>query len=54
MNGYVVPDDDAETYRFFGFGVVSPKDVRQAIADNPAGDADARGQFGRRQHVRRV
>lgn len=38
MNGYVVPDDDAETYRFFGFGVVSPKDVRQAIADNPAGE----------------
>lgn len=38
MNGYVVPDDDAETYRFFGFGVVSPKDVRQAIADTPAGE----------------
>ena len=38
MNGYVVPDDDAETYRFFGFGVVSPRDVRQAIADNPAGE----------------
>lgn len=38
MNGYVVPDDDAETYRFFGFGVVSPKDVRQAIADNPVGE----------------
>ena len=38
MNGYVVQDDDAETYRFFGFGVVSPKDVRQAIADTPAGE----------------
>lgn len=38
MNGYVVPDDDAETYRFFGFGVVSPRDVRQAIADNPVGE----------------
>lgn len=38
MNGYVVPDDDAETYRFFGFGVVSPRDVRQAIADNPEGE----------------
>lgn len=38
MNGYVVPDDDAETYRFFGFGVVSPRDVRQAITDNPEGE----------------
>lgn len=38
MNGYVVSDDDAEVYRFFGFGVVSPRDVRQAIADTPAGE----------------
>ena len=38
MNGYVVSDDDAEVYRFFGYGVVSPRDVRQAIADTPAGE----------------
>ena len=38
MNGYVVSDDDAELYRFFGYGVVSPRDVRQAIADNPEGE----------------
>ena len=38
MNGYVVSDDDAEVYRFFGYGVVSPRDVRQAIADNPEGE----------------
>ena len=38
MNGYVVSDDDAELYRYFGFSVVSPRDVRQAIADNPEGE----------------
>ena len=38
MNAMWCLDDDAEVYRFFGYGVVSPRDVRQAIADNPEGE----------------
>lgn len=38
MNGYVVADEDAELYRWCGYTVISPQDVRQAIADNPAGE----------------
>lgn len=38
LNGYVVPDADARIYRFFGYNVFSPADVRQAIRDNPEGE----------------
>lgn len=38
MNGYVVTDEDAELYRWWGYTVISPQDVRQMIADNPAGE----------------
>ena len=39
LNGYIVPDDDAWIYEFFGYNVVSPAKVRQAIADTPEGEA---------------
>ena len=29
--GYIVPDDDAWVYRFFGYAVTSPMDVRNAL-----------------------
>ena len=38
MNGYIVADEDAGIYRFFGYQVYSPQDVRQALADNPPGE----------------
>lgn len=38
MNGYIVADADAWIYRFFGFQVCSPQDIRQALADNPPGE----------------
>ncbi len=38
MNGYIVADEDARLYRLFGYQVCSPKDIRQAIVDNPAGE----------------
>lgn len=37
-NGYVVPDDDAWIYRYFGYQVISPADIRQAVRDNPEGE----------------
>jgi len=33
INGYIVADEDAWIYRFFGYQVCSPQDVRQALAD---------------------
>lgn len=38
MSGYVVADEDAEIYRMFGYRVVSPGDVRNAIQKNPEGE----------------
>lgn len=38
MNGYIVADEDAEIYRMFGYRVVSPADVRDAIQKNPEGE----------------
>ncbi len=38
MNGYIVADEDAWLYRFFGYSVCSPSDIRQAVADNPPGE----------------
>ena len=38
MNGYIVADEDAGIYRFFGYQVCSPQDIRQALADNPPGE----------------
>ena len=38
MNGYIVADEDAWIYRFFGYQVCSPRDIRQALTDNPPGE----------------
>lgn len=38
MNGYIVADEDAWLYRWFGYQVCSPQDIRQALADNPPGE----------------
>lgn len=38
MNGYIVADDDAEVYRWFGYTVCSPADIRRAVAENPPGE----------------
>ena len=38
LNGYVVEDKDAWIYRFFGFGAICPRDVREALANNPEGE----------------
>ncbi len=38
MNGYIVADEDAWIYRWFGYQVCSPQDIRQALADNPPGE----------------
>ena len=38
MNGYIVADEDAWLYRWFGYPVCSPRDIRQALADNPPGE----------------
>lgn len=38
LNGDVVSDDDARIYRHYGYSVISPDAVRQAITDNPPGD----------------
>ncbi|HWS43303.1 MAG TPA: head maturation protease, ClpP-related [Pseudoflavonifractor sp.] len=38
MNGYIVADADAEIYRLYGYRVVSPADVRDAIQSNPEGE----------------
>lgn len=38
INGFIVADADAEIYRFFGYPVCSPADIRQAVAENPPGE----------------
>lgn len=38
LNGYVVADDEAWLYQFFGYRVFAPRDIRKAIADNPKGE----------------
>lgn len=38
LNGYIVADEDAELYRFFGYKVTSPADIRKAVAENPSGE----------------
>ncbi|MDE7260982.1 MAG: ATP-dependent Clp protease proteolytic subunit, partial [Oscillospiraceae bacterium] len=38
MNGYIVADEDAGIYRWFGYQVCSPLDIRRALADNPPGE----------------
>ena len=38
LKGVISSDEDAAIYRFFGMAAVSPADIRQAIADNPAGE----------------
>lgn len=38
LNGYIVMDEDAFIYRYFGFVVFTPKDIRAAIAENPKGE----------------
>ena len=38
LKGVISSDEDASIYRFFGMAAVSPADIRQAIADNPAGE----------------
>ena len=38
INGHIVADDDAGIYRFFGFTVTSPADVRNALDQAPAGE----------------
>lgn len=38
LNGYVVADSDAEVYRYFGYSVCCPNDIRNALVNTPAGD----------------
>jgi ATP-dependent protease ClpP protease subunit len=38
LNGIVSSDDDLDIYQWFGCSAFSPKSVRQALADNPAGE----------------
>lgn len=38
LNGMVSSDEDVEVYRYFGYDAFSPQTVRQALADNPAGE----------------
>ena len=38
LNGYIVADEDAEIYRWWGYPVSSPADIRRAVADNPPGE----------------
>ncbi len=38
LNGYVVEDGNAFFYRYFGIGVICPRDVREALANNPEGE----------------
>lgn len=38
LNGYIVADEDAWVYRFFGYTVSSPGDIRRAVAENPPGE----------------
>lgn len=38
LNGIIASDEDAPIYRWFGMAAVGPADIRQALADNPAGE----------------
>lgn len=38
LNGYVTSNDNARTYRYFGYEVCCPKDVREGIANCPEGE----------------
>ena len=38
LNGYVVEDDDVWIYHYFGYGAICPRDVRDALANNPEGE----------------
>lgn len=38
LNGYIVADDDAELYRWFGYAVCCPADIRKAVAENLPGE----------------
>lgn len=38
LNGYIVEDADAELYRWWGYPVCCPADIRQAVAENPPGE----------------
>ena len=38
MSGIVVNDDDARIYKYFGYSVICPADVRRALKENPQGE----------------
>ena len=38
LKGVICADEDAQIYRYFGMAAVCPGDIRQALADNPAGE----------------
>ena len=38
LNGYVVNDDDAWIYRWFGYRCFSPAEIRDALEHNPEGE----------------
>ena len=38
LNGYIVADEDAWLYRWFGYSVSCPADIRRAVAENPPGE----------------
>lgn len=38
LSGYIVSDEDALLYRWFGYSVSCPADIRRAVAENPPGE----------------
>ncbi len=38
INGHIVSDDDARIYRYYGYSVTCPADVRNALKQAPAGE----------------
>lgn len=38
LNGYIVADEDAWLYRWFGYSASCPADIRRAVAENPPGE----------------
>lgn len=38
LSGYIVADEDALLYRWFGYSVSCPADIRRAVAENPPGE----------------
>ncbi len=38
LNGVISSDDDVEIWKWCGYQAVCPKDIRQALADNPEGE----------------